>query len=165
MNILDLILAIPLAWFTYKGFKRGLIFEVFSFAGLVAGCILAVHLSKTLSQFINADGPFAVLAAFFLIFVGVVLLSRLVGRLCEKAVKLVHMSLLNNLAGALLGILKCTVILSVLIYYVNVIDFRQKLLPQQVKEASLFYKPVDSAGNLLIGTLKAYVAQKKEECK
>ena len=45
MNILDLVLAVPLLWGAYKGFSRGIIYEVAMIIGLIAGLYLAFKFS------------------------------------------------------------------------------------------------------------------------
>ncbi len=45
MNWLDIVLAIPLLWFTYKGFRNGLIIELASLAALILGIFIALHFS------------------------------------------------------------------------------------------------------------------------
>ena len=45
MNWLDIVLAIPLLWFMYKGFRNGLIIELASLAALILGIYVALHFS------------------------------------------------------------------------------------------------------------------------
>ena len=45
MNILDIILIIPLAWFAYRGFTRGFIIELASLVARIAGIWAARHFS------------------------------------------------------------------------------------------------------------------------
>ena len=157
MNWLDLILVVPLAWFTYKGFKKGLVFELFALAGLLLGTWAAVHFSSFVAELIGIEGSSAILVAFFVTFVGVVVLSYFAGKLGNGILKVMKLDMLNKLLGALFGMLKCVCILSVLLYYVTVIDYKDKLITPQVKQHSLLYHPVESTGNLIIGGVKSYV--------
>ena len=43
MGMIDVFLVVPLLWGAYKGFKKGLIVEVFSLVALVLGIIAAVY--------------------------------------------------------------------------------------------------------------------------
>ena len=52
MNILDIILLIPIAWFAYRGFTRGFIIELVSLIALVAGIFLAIHFSWFAAEFL-----------------------------------------------------------------------------------------------------------------
>ena len=162
MNFLDLVLVIPLAWMTYKGFKKGLVFELCSFVGLVLGIFAAVHFSAFVAELIDIDGSSAMLVAFFITFIGVVVLSYFVGKLGSGLLKVLKLGWLDKLLGAVFGMLKCVCVLSVLLYYAMVIDMKGELITPQLKEHSLLYKPVEHTGNLVIGGVKQYVAEHRE---
>lgn len=157
MNLLDLIMAIPLGFFIWKGYKKGAIFEIATLAGLMGGTYIAIHFSCRVAQLIELQGEYAVLIAFFITFVAVVVLSFLFGKMIEGVVKLVRVGFLNNLLGAVFSMLQCVCILSVILYYINVIDSREALLTPTAKSESALYKPVNKMGNHLIWRLKNYV--------
>ena len=75
MYWLDIVLAIPMAWFLYKGFKKGLIFELSSLIGLVVGIYCSIKFSKYVSTLIGIESEYSILVAFFVTFIGVFLLS------------------------------------------------------------------------------------------
>ena len=162
MNVLDLILAVPLAWLTYKGFKKGLGYELCSLAGLVLGTWAAVHFSAFVAGLIGIEGSSAMLVAFFITFIGVVILSHFVGKMGSGILKVMKLGWLDKLLGAVFGMLKCVCVLSVLLYYVTIIDQKGEILTPSAKQHSLLYKPVEQTGNLVIGGVKEYVAQHRE---
>ena len=45
MTFLDILIGIPLIYFIYKGWKRGIIFEIAALLGILAGIWAATHLS------------------------------------------------------------------------------------------------------------------------
>lgn len=161
MNFLDILLAIPLGYFIYKGYKRGLIFEIACLFGVVAGCYLAVRFAKLTSDVLPFEGEGTILVAFFILFVGVLLLSRVMGRALEGVVKLIHAGFANKLLGAALGFAKVVCVLAVIINYVMLIDDKQELVTQEVQENSIFFKPVHSVGNKLTARLETYVDELK----
>ena len=162
MNILDLLIAVPLGWLIFKGYKKGLIYELASLVGVVFGSILAVRFAHWFSELVGLHGENAYLIAFFVIFVIVIVLSLLAAKLVEKFVKLMHVGIFNNLAGALFGLLKGACIIGVLLYYVAVIDLNEKVLTKDAKEASLLYRPVERTGCKLAGRMDLYIAQRKQ---
>lgn len=161
MNWLDLILVVPLAWFIYKGFKKGLVFELCSLLGLFLGTYVAVHFSSFVAELIGIDGSSAMLVAFFVTFVGVVVLSFFAGKFADGVLKVMKLDVLNKLLGALFGMVKCVCILSVFLYYATLVDFKDAVITHSVKEHSMLYKPVEHTGNLIIGGVKQYVATHK----
>ncbi len=163
MTILDIFLAIPLCFFIYKGFRKGLVYELAALAGLVLGIFAAIHFSTFVSELLGFDGSTSVLVAFFITFVAVVVLSYFVGKFADSVMKMLKLNILNKLAGATFGMLKCVCILSVLLYYITYIDFEEKLLTAETKENSILYKPVEKAGNMVIGQVKNYVEEHRSQ--
>lgn len=164
MTILDLILAIPLGFLIWKGYRKGAIFEFTNLFGLAFGIWAAFRFCRRVMAWLSFEGDTAILIAFFVTFVAVVVLAHLLGKLIEGVVKLVKVGLLNNLLGALFGLLQGLCILSVLLYYVALIDSHEVLLKPETKEASILYRPVTKTGDRLIGGLKTYVATHKDLC-
>lgn len=162
MNFLDIIIAIPLGYLIFKGYKKGLIFELASLVGIIVGSILAVRFAHWFSELVGLHGENAYLIAFFIIFVIVIVLSLLAAKLVEKFVKLMHVGIVNNLAGALFGLLKGFCIFGVLLYYVAVIDLNEKVLTRDAKDTSILYRPVERTGRKLTGRIDYYVSQRKQ---
>lgn len=162
MYWLDIVLAIPMAWFVYKGFRKGLIFELSSLIGLVVGIYCSIKFSKYVSTLIGIEGEYSILVAFFVTFIAVYLLSLFLGKCIEGLMKMMKMGIMNNILGSVFGLLKCVCMLSVVMYYVVLIDFDKVIITDKTREQSLFYQPIERTGNLLIGTLKDYVQEAKE---
>lgn len=163
MNFLDLLIAIPLGFLIFKGYKKGLIYELASLAGIVIGSLLAVRLANWFSALIGLDGENALLIAFFIIFIAVIILSLFAAKLVERFVKLMHVGVVNNLAGALFGLLKGACIVGVLLYYVAVIDLNERVLTRDAKDTSILYRRVERTGRKLAGKMDYYVSLRKQQ--
>lgn len=163
MNILDLILAIPLCWCIYKGFRRGIVFELTMLAGIVAGCYLAIHLAKAVAAMLGIEGEAAVLVAFLIIFVAVVVGAYFLGKCMENLLKMVKMNLFNRILGALLGMLKCVCLLSVLTSFILMADPNGHVISTTAREGSALFNPVNCVGSTLTKQLKDYVTEKRNE--
>ncbi|TSA25721.1 MAG: CvpA family protein, partial [Bacteroidetes bacterium] len=68
----------------------------------------------------------------------------LLGKLLEKVADVIGMGFLNHLAGAVLGLIKSVLILSVLFFLISLADPNQNLITSNVKQKSLFYKHIAS---------------------
>ena len=165
MHLIDILLAIPLLLFIYKGWKKGLVREVATLVGLLAGIWACVHLSQQVAVWLNLDSENAILIAFIVTFVAVLVLTYLLGRCMEGLLKAAKLSLLNRLAGALLGAVKALCILAVLLNYVVMFDKQEVVIKPEAKENSLLYKPVYNVGNQLTASLKQFIDDHKEEWK
>ena len=157
MNFLDILIAIPLCFFIYKGWRRGLIFEITSLAGIIVGVWACVHFSTWVAETLNIQGDTGVLIAFFITFAAVVALAYFLGRAIEGIFKMVKLNFLNKLFGALLGMAKCLCVISVLLNFILMIDTHQSILTPKAKEESVLYKPSYRIGNKLTISLKNYI--------
>lgn len=161
MNFLDILLAIPLLFFVYKGWKHGLIFELATLVGIIAGCNIATHFSTWVAEALKLDGEASLLIAFFITFVGVVLLAIVLGKAIEGFVKLVKVGKVNNILGAAFGMLKCLVVLSVLINLLMIADPESKIITQKTREGSILFKPTHTIGNKLTAQLEQNLELRK----
>ena len=162
MTILDIILIIPLGWLVFLGWKKGVIREAATLAGIVAGIWAAVHLSQWVASLLGLTGESSILIAFFVTFVGALVLTYLLGRSIERMVKSAHLSLANKLAGATLGMLKALCILAVILNGIVLLDRHEKVITPDTREKSILYKPVYSTGNLLVSSLKDFINEHKD---
>lgn len=163
MNTLDILLVIPMLFLTYKGWKRGIVREVATLVGVLAGIWAAVHLSQVVSELLGLTSENAVLVAFFICFVGAMVLAWILGRMVEGLMKAAHLSLANRVLGAVSGILKALCILAVVLNYAVMIDRHEVVMKQETKENSLLYKPVYETGNKLTESLKQFIADHRDE--
>lgn len=162
MTILDIILVIPLAWFVFHGWKKGVVREAATLAGIVAGIWAAVNLSKLVAKLLGFTGESAILIAFFITFVGALVLTYLLGRSIEKMLKSAHLSLANKTAGAALGMAKALCVLAVLLNGIVLLDKKEELITKETREKSILYRPVYNTGNLLLSSLKDFIEEHKD---
>lgn len=162
MTILDILLLIPLGWLVFLGWRKGVIREAATLAGIVAGIWAAVNLSKLVANLLGLTGTSAILIAFFITFVGALVLTYLLGRSIERLVKSAHLSLANKIGGATLGMAKALCILAVILNGIVLLDKNEELINRETREKSLLYTPVYTTGNLLISTLKDFIEEHKD---
>ena len=162
MTILDILLLIPLGWLVFLGWRKGVIREAATLAGIVAGIWAAVNLSKLVANLLGLTGTSAILIAFFITFVGALVLTYLLGRSIERLVKSAHLSLANKIGGATLGMAKALCILAVILNGIVILDKNEELINRETREKSLLYTPVYKTGNLLISTLKDFIEEHKD---
>ena len=163
MNLLDLIIAIPIGWLVFRGWRRGIIRTAATLAGAIAGIWAAVHLSRLVASLLNLTGETAILVAFFICFVGALVLTYLLGRGIERIAKTAHLSMANKIAGAAAGMLTAVCIVAVILNGIVMLDRREKVISFETKEKSFLYRPVFITGNAFVGSLKSYIENVKTE--
>lgn len=148
MNWLDIVLAIPLLWFTYKGLKNGFIIELASLASLILGIYVALYFSFYTEDYLlrnfDINDRYISILSFGITFIIVAIVVYLIGKLIHRLVNIIALGLLNRLAGGIFGFLKAALILSVLLYFLNGFDPGSNLLKPEIKERSYLYDPIQS---------------------
>ena len=152
-------------WLMLRGWHRGLVSEVATLCGVLLGIWATTHLTGWISEVLSLKGENAVLIAFFVAFAGAMVLCFLLGELIVKMMKKAHISHLNRIAGAALGLIKALCILAVLLNNLVMIDRHEVLVTPKLKEESMLYKPVWNTGNRLTASLKQFIDDHKEEWK
>lgn len=148
MSTLDLLLVLPIAYGTYKGFKKGLVVEVVRTLGLVggiAGAIMLLDLGKLFLEpyFQDSLEPLLPFAAFALIFMGIWMASRTVGAWARNTLRYTLLGNLDKTAGATVGLLKMTFLVSTLLWAVNMLGIH---IPHEHTEGTFVYPVVQEMG-------------------
>ena len=132
MNYIDAIIAIPLLWFTYKGFNKGLIIELATLIALLLGIYISAHFSDYTADFLRQKMDFhseyMSIISFSITFIAVVLLVMLFGKSLEKVINVLLLGFVNKLLGALFGLIKASFVLSILIFILTTFSVEDKLI-------------------------------------
>jgi len=147
IGLLDIILLIPLLLFAFQGFKKGIIIEVATLAALVLGIYAALFFSgytaDILTKSFNISKEYLNIIAFIVTFIGVLILVLFLGKALEKVVNLLLLGFVNKLAGAVFGVLKGALLLSILIFLINYFDVNHSIIKKEAQKESLLYKNIE----------------------
>ncbi len=147
MNYIDLIIALLLAWFAFNGYRKGLVVEVASLAALILGIYAALYFSDVTSSFLieffKFSGKYLPIFSFILTFLLVVIAVVFVGKIVEKFVDLILLTFLNKLAGAVFGVLKGALLLSLFIWIFNYFDPDHKILSTETRNSAMLFKHIE----------------------
>ena len=153
--MLDLLLISPLAWFAWRGFRRGIIAEGLSFITVVVGIVVAFRfmgwgMALARGHVASSTLPFA---GFVLVFMLVLLGMYLLTKAAEGMLKKMRLGILNQLAGAGLGLFKAGFLISSLLW---VVGYAHIIAPE-VEKGSLFLAPIKAIApaTVAVGTLYA----------
>jgi membrane protein required for colicin V production len=146
MNYLDIVLGVLLLIGTIRGFMKGFVYEVAVLGALFLGVYAAFKLSYQITPWlskttgVSADGMGYVssLVMFLLVVTGIILLAKLFTGLADMAA----LGIFNKIAGAIFGLAKHTLLISVFIYFFNQLDVNQHYMDPDKKAESLVYYPL-----------------------
>lgn len=166
MNYIDIAILIVLLIAFILGYKDGLIRKLIGLTGLIIGIILAVKFSLKLGTMIapmfDDEIYFARIAAGFIIFIVVIILTAVIKRIVHPHDKVNKM--VNQMLGGVTGIIQILFILSGALFLLAIFNVPNK----NVQKKSVLYSPVYSilpkSVDLLLGKdgyVNSYI-QKKE---
>lgn len=159
MNFIDILIIVPLIYAGYKGFKHGLIIEVFTLLALFVGLYAGIHFSDFIAEFLKTsfswDSEYLPIISFTIIFLGIGAMVFFAGKTIEQMVKVVNLTPLNKFFGVFFAVLKMLYIVSVIIVIAESYDEKGDFFPEEKKENSLLYNPVKAVSTTTIPGMDA----------
>lgn len=147
MGWFDYLMIVVFAYSLYEGFQKGFIMLAAEVISLFLGYWAA---NKYTMQFVDWVASMGVSAQFvwwvtaILVFISVVILARLAGKLISKFARLALLGGLNNALGVVASFFKNALILSILIQLSWIAHTTYSVLPPITSELSVSYPFVKS---------------------
>lgn len=143
MNFLDALIIAPLLWGAYLGFRKGLIFEIAMIIGLIAGVYLGFKCSglvyNLLQQVLPDEGQLLNYISFIIVFGAILLIFIFYARLMEAVLKIASLNVFNKIAGAIFGMLKFALAISVVFWLLKPMQGAVNLIPEKARNESVLY--------------------------
>lgn len=162
MNSLDLIILVPIIWGAYKGYSRGLLLEL----GTVLAFVLATILGfKLMDQAVGLIKPYIgqesllPFFAFLLVFVGVLIGLSMINKVLKKFLDYTLFGVVDDIAGAVLGVLKWAFALSVILWLMNEVDI---IVPKEYSDNSFLYPYIVKYSPMLIDLVSSLMPFAKD---
>lgn len=155
--MIDILFAILILIAIIKGYRKGLIIAVFSIIGFIVGLAAALKFSATVAAWLQnsviISAKWLPFISFTVVFLVVVLLVNLGGKLIEKTFEMALLGWVNRIGGIVLFILLYMIILSVFLFYAEKIHLFEEATIQSSK-AYPFVKPwgpkvIDGFGKII----------------
>ncbi len=142
MSLLDAIIILFIAIFAWKGFRNGLVKEVFRIVGLVLAIFVAFQYAHAAGAvvgiFLKIQDVYLPFIGFALLFIAAQIAVHIGVLFMDKLIQLLLLSIPNRMFGGLFGILKCSLIISVLLIF----SAGFGIPGNETKKESLLYAPM-----------------------
>lgn len=146
MSIIDIVLGALLLLGLVRGFLKGLFVEIASLLALVLGIYGAIHFSHFVGDFLKSrvswEEQIIQITAFAITFVIIVFAIGLAGKALTKLADFTALGLLNKILGAVFGLLKTGLILSILLSVIDKSPIELSFLSPKSLKKSILYIPV-----------------------
>lgn len=137
---IDILFLLSIIAAIIKGYSKGLIVAVFSFAAIIIGLAAAIKFSSVVANWLNSATnlpaywmPFL---SFSIVIIGVIIVVRLGAKIVEKTVQLAMMGWLNKLGGIILFASIYISILSVVLFF---FDKMHILKPETISSSASYW--------------------------
>lgn len=158
MTTIDIVIFIIIGAGAILGFMKGFLKQSASIAGLIVGLIAAkmlyLSLAEKLCLLVTDSINIAKVIAFIMIWIAVPLIFILVASVFTKAMEAVSLGCINRWLGAVLGVVKYFILVSLIINVIEFIDTDNHLISKTNKESSALYYPVGKFVGILFPTIK-----------
>ena len=141
MNTIDLIVILPLALAIISGFRKGFIIEIASLLAFIIAIIACLKLTHKLMELIvqyTGNSKWLPFVSYILVFVLVYLLVMWLGKLLEKAIKIIQLGTVNRLLGIVFSLLKMCFLISLCFWLIDLVH----LVPKASEEQSVVYRAI-----------------------
>lgn len=150
-NWVDIIVLIFLLRGIYRGAKNGVILELFSLSGWGLAIFLSFKFYKSIAQTLKerTELPLVLdeLLAFAAIIIATIILANIVGGILKHIIKIKIVERISLWAGAVLGLMKAGVVLSVIFYGAGILSI--PYLEKSIKEKSLSGKVISRVSGVV----------------
>ena len=150
--IIDILFLIIIVLAIFKGLRKGLIMAIFSmigfFIGLAAALKFSVFAASEISVY-TGNTKWLPFISFVFVFIAVVILVNIAGRIIEKTFQIVMLGWANRLAGAVLYIIMYSIIYSIFLFYAVQIHF----ISNETVSSSIIYPYLQPLGIKVMGAL------------
>ena len=147
MNQIDLIILIIAALGAVQGVFKGFILSATSLLGLILGFYISLrfgwYIEAILQQSTGSDSSLMHLLAFGICYLLVIVVMYFIGKAIQKMLEMASLGCLNRMSGAIFGAFKGLLLVSALIYVIEIADKNSLLIKPEKKGASVLYKPIE----------------------
>ena len=145
MSTVDIVLIVFVLVGAYSGYRKGFLMELITLFGLILGILggfkLMGHAMLLLDERFNINEKVLPYLSFAVVFVVIIIIVSLIGKMIQSSLDKTFLGSADKFAGAALGILKMTFMVSVVIW---ILDALQITFLDTMGEGSLFYGMIAS---------------------
>lgn len=158
MNIVDIILLICFVPALVQGLRKGFISQVIAIISIIAGVWVSARFTASastwLAQYIEGSEQVLKVISFALIFIAVIAVLAILGRLLEGTVKLIMLGWLNRLLGMVLSLVKAGLIVGLVIMAFCSLNNTFSLVSEEVLNESVLFPPLKNMAYMVFPYLK-----------
>lgn len=157
LNWFDIIITIALIWAFASGFRQGLIRQLIHLCGLILAVVFAGQTAKIilpwLLQITHMPQNTASVVSYLMGFAIIMAIVTLLGSVIQKIIAIIHLGFFNKILGSIVSIGTATVVLSLILNVVLMLDAKENIIKKETKKSSFFFERIQ----IVIPTIVPYL--------
>lgn len=154
MNGIDIVVFVAMAWAVFNGWRRGMILQLCTLAGVGLGLWFAAEYGASVGHALHIGDELATAGGFLTVLVGVMIAVALLSRLLRKVFSFAGLGTLDIAAGILFSCLKMLLVLCALFAVLDALNADYTLISRPTVEGSRFYARILSLADYIVPVLK-----------
>lgn len=155
MNIFDIVVFIIFLIAVFNGWRRGFAVQAFGLIAIILGLIAAARSGADVGAHLSIDPHYATICGFLIVFLCVVGVLLLAGRLLRRIFKFAGLGFFDVLLGIVLSVVKVALLLGVLCVIFDKFNAGAHIVPRESLESSITYRPLCNTVSALGGVGKS----------
>ncbi|MFI3323253.1 MAG: CvpA family protein [Rikenellaceae bacterium] len=153
MNIVDIIIAVCLVVSVILGFKDGAIRQLGTLAGIIIALFLAKIFGSTVSAILGIGGEYAHIWGYIIVLIVSLIAVGFLAKMLRKIIKAVGLGAIDNIAGAVFALIKCSLLLALAFWIFNFVNVSFKLVDSKIFDESKLHSVVLSSTQYIAPTI------------
>lgn len=148
--IIDLIIAIPIIWAAYKGYKDGVWVQLGGIAGVILGVWIGYHFGGAIGAIFDLTGQSAYIVGFITAIIVVLVCSAIISHIIKGLFKISGLSMIDQMGGVMLSIGKILIIIALIVALFDSINSKYNWVEKKTIENSYMYNPMKKGAEKIL---------------
>ena len=150
MNVFDILLGLALLYAAYRGFRQGTVVQLCGLVGIFVAVFFASRYGHIVGEWLHTQSMWGQVIGFVLVFVLTLLVVALGARVIKRIFSLAGFGTIDSVLGLLLGMLKMTLILGIILTLFETLNQSTHWVSDQKCDESMLYGPVCDLSDVLL---------------
>lgn len=142
LHAIDILTLLTLLWAVINGWRRGIVLQLCSLAGIVVSLYLASVYGREAGAVLRLGESWAAPGGFLIVAVATLLAATLLGRFCRRIFRFAGLGTLDILLGILISLVKWLLLLSALYSAFAALNRATNLVDEKSLEGSRTFAPI-----------------------
>lgn len=150
MNWIDILTVVFMVWAVFNGWRRGVILQICTLAGIAGGLWLAIHYGESVGSMLGITKSYALVCGFAIVLVATMVGVSLISRMLRSLFSFAGLGIVDVIAGIAVACVKYLLVLCAIFSVFDILNANLGVISQQTLDSSLFYHRILGIGDKIM---------------